>query len=100
MSGESAAAGDVVCWASGEIDIDTFLSFQDSVLGALARLVDGERLVLAFDEVTFMDSIGLRIIAIACRRAPGRVVVRGAIEQVVQMLRVSGLTSLLEIESS
>jgi anti-sigma B factor antagonist len=90
--------GDVVCPASGEIDLQTAAAFRADVERALASVSSG-RLVLKLSEVSFMDSTGLSVIAVACQQIPGRVVVRGASEQVVRLLDVSGMTSFLQIES-
>ena len=94
----SASHADVVIFADGEVDMATAPPLSDAVTAALVGLVEGTRIVFDLGAVTFMDSAGLKAIALACQHAPGRVVVRNAAGQVRRLLDISGVGRFVGLE--
>ena len=93
-----ASSQDVIVSASGEIDLATAPTMFDAVASALAAFGDDGRLVFDLGAVTFMDSAGLKAIALACRNIPGRVAVRNAPAQVRRLLDISGIGQLVDVD--
>jgi anti-sigma B factor antagonist len=89
--------GEVVLAVSGDFDIRS--ADEIAVAVSEAETSGPRRLVLDLSEVTFMDSVALAVMIGARERARGRgaaVVVRAGRGPVRELLRIVGLTELLE----
>lgn len=88
------AAGRVTLTVAGEVDLSTHTRFQSQVAQSWNGSTD---LVIDCSGVTFMDSMGLRVLVHAMQRASanGRYVTLAAPSQpVVQVLDLTGVRSL------
>jgi anti-anti-sigma factor len=89
--------GCAVVTVRGEIDMATSPQFSTVVNEALTA---SPHLVLDMEGVTFLDSNGLRVIALAAVRATpdGSITIRNASRSVTKLLSVTGFESHVSIE--
>ncbi|WP_269585352.1 STAS domain-containing protein [Roseibium sp. Sym1] len=82
---------------NGRLDGSTSEHVTEAVL---KRVPDTPVLVLDLHEVTYISSAGLRVLIIAAKAARGaktRLMIAGPTERVSEVLKISGIYSLLEI---
>ena len=92
---------DAVVRLVGEVDMANAPELEATLLTAVAD--DARRLVVDVDGLSFIDSSGLRVLAITARTlagadAPRPMVVRGAHGPVRRILEITGLDAVLGVE--
>jgi anti-anti-sigma factor len=104
-SGGSAPAFEVVVASEkdasvvtlrGELDLSVINAFLEAIDKVLAA--PGERVIVVLDELTFIDSSGVRALLVASTRAQDRLVFSRPSPQVARVLSLSGLDDVLPIE--
>ncbi|HEX8803139.1 MAG TPA: STAS domain-containing protein [Acidimicrobiales bacterium] len=96
-AGADAGEGPVVV-VRGDVDIDAVDALWDCIERARAR---SPRLVLDLSGTRFMDSSGLEVLVRAVAAggpAPGAVVVRSPVPQVMRLLKLTGVDQLVTVE--
>lgn len=91
--------GEMVLRMRGDIDI---VSAPDFAFAAKAFTGSGMRVVLDFEEVTFMDSSGLNVIAVAGLELSsngGSLSIRNASTNIVRTIEISGLAGYVKADS-
>jgi len=91
-------AGRTVVEVTGEVDAYTAAKLREQLVG-LSR-GGHHRLVLDMAAVAFMDSSGLGVLVGAAKRARvggGEVVIAGAADHILSVLRITGLTRVFPI---
>lgn len=95
---ESRSGATLVMAVEGRVDAHSAQTFEDQVL---ARIQAGTTsLVLDFSQLDFISSAGLRVVLVAAKRlqqADGRFAVCGLRENVGDVFRVSGFTSIMDV---
>ena len=97
----SRSNGQAYVRVRGEIDLYTAPQLWETIDGMIAGTP--HELVVDLSDVTFIDSTGLSVLVRAHKRlrpVNGRVIVRGAADQVYMALEVTKLNSLLTVETS
>jgi anti-sigma B factor antagonist len=90
---------DCIIEASGEIDVHTAGDLESGVRAALDRGVKG--VGLGLEQVTFIDSSGLRALVSAHRaagEAGSRLFLRSPSKAVVRLLELTGLSDMFPVE--
>jgi anti-sigma B factor antagonist len=90
--------GCVIVVVEGELGMPAVAAFRAVVDQAIAA---SSRLVIDMADVTFLDSIGLRVLAVARRSvgANGTVTVRRAPEHVARVLHLAGMDGYITVEA-
>ena len=97
----SRSNGQAYVRVHGEIDLYTAPQLWETIDAMIAETP--HELVIDLSDVTFLDSTGLSVLVRAHKRLRpinGRVIVRGAADQVYMALEVTKLNSLLTVETS
>lgn len=98
MNIEEIRSGDTIQLnIDGKIDTFSNDEFQNAVLSSFQK---GRNLILNFEKVSHITSVGLRTLLIGQKTAQskgGSVTVINASESVIDVFRVTGFDSLLEI---
>jgi anti-anti-sigma factor len=87
----------VIVRPAGEIDLSVADEFRATVLDALEQ---AGRVAIDFSELTFLDSSGLSVIAIALKQTQndgGQLILVGLTERVRLVLEITGMTKILDI---
>src|SRR5215207_1881894 len=97
-----AVDGVGVVRVAGELDTATAGLLEDGL--SLASVMPGDRVVVDFSRLTFMDAAGLRAVVAAHERrvaaGTGGLVIRGASGIVRRVFELTGLTVLLDDRES
>jgi len=98
MNIEEIRSGDTIQLnIDGKIDTFSNDEFQNAVLSSFQK---GRNLILNFEKVSHITSVGLRTLLIGQKTAQskgGSITVINASESVIDVFRVTGFDSLLEI---
>jgi anti-anti-sigma factor len=78
-------------WLSGELDVTGAALLRDALAG-----LAGSRVVVDLSALRFVDAAGMSVLALAARRHPERLTVRGAHGLVRRAIDAGGLAHLLE----
>jgi anti-anti-sigma factor len=84
----------VVC--SGEIDLAVGATFR----ALLDQALEASNIVVDMSDVSFLDSTGLRILAIANAHSVGQIVVTNPTPAVARVLALSGMDRFIAVQSS
>lgn len=97
---EETPEGAVVVHVSGELDLATTPALED----ALTRLPDGSHVVIDLGACSFLDSSGVRLLAMAARRVEetnGRLdLVAAGDSGVARVLEITGIDTLVGVHPS
>jgi anti-sigma B factor antagonist len=93
---------DVVVRLAGEVDMANAAELEATLRTAMSA--DIRRLVIDVRDLSFIDSSGLRVLAVTARTLAGAdeprtMTVRGAHGPVLRILQITGLEEVLGVES-
>ena len=94
---EASTPDEVVLVVSGELDVASAEEFADI---AAPHLATAKQLVVDLEQTSFMDSSGLKVLALmaVARANAGGVLVRNPSHQVRKLLHMAGMSQVLTIE--
>ena len=88
---------ELIVAVSGEINTATYQELEDAVKGCLFNV---KSLIFDFKDLVYISSAGLRTLLVCKKAMPsqGRIVIRNANENVMEIFEITGFSNLLDFE--